>query len=329
MAVGWSAPPHIRIVKPLSEHDLFTQFSRILSRDTIFPVSHARFLLLYKPDFSSLRLNMLWSKQLWRVQQSGKFIIFVVYFSIFLDNLLLSVVVPVIPDILYKLENSSLQEVVLNRVKKNASANKCIELYQESLDCQNYSHKNSTNFHQKIIPYDIHNENEEVGLLLASKAIVQLILNPIIGPLTNRIGNKTPIFCGILVLLLSSFMFAFGNSFSILFAARSIHGIGSSCISIGGMAIIADRYQDDHERSRIMGILMGGIAAGVLVGYPLGGIMYDFVNQRAPLLVVASLLVLDAVLLLVVLRPRLEPERLLIGTSIRKLMLDPYILLAS
>ncbi|GFY54723.1 synaptic vesicular amine transporter [Trichonephila inaurata madagascariensis] len=95
------------------------------------------------------------------------------------------------------------------------------------------------------------------------------------------------------------------------------------------MAIIADRYQDDHERSRIMGILMGGIAAGVLVGYPLGGIMYDFVSQRAPLLVVASLLVLDAVLLLVVLRPRLEPERLLIGTSIRKLMLDPYILLAS
>ncbi|GFY54722.1 hypothetical protein TNIN_367271 [Trichonephila inaurata madagascariensis] len=94
--------------------------------------------------------------------------------------------VPVIPDILYKLENSSLREVVLNGVKKNASTNKCFELYQESLDCQNYSQNNSTNFHQKIIPYDIHNENEEVGLLLASKAIVQLILNPIIGPLTNR-----------------------------------------------------------------------------------------------------------------------------------------------
>ncbi|KAF8790875.1 synaptic vesicular amine transporter-like [Argiope bruennichi] len=268
---------------------------------------------------------MLWREQLWRLQQSGKFLIGVTYLSFFLDNLLLSVVVPIIPDVLYKMENETLERTNLNMVavenKENCSG--------VPLDCQNHSSNAYVSFHRRIASYDMNDENEEVGLLLASKAIVQLVMNPVVGPLTNRIGNQTPIFFGVLTLLLSSLLFAFGNTFSVLFAARSLHGIGSSCICIGGMAVIADRYQDDQERSRIMGIIMGGIAAGVLVGYPLGGVLYDFVSQSAPLLIVSGFLFLDAVLLLVVLRPRLEPERLLVGTSIRKLIRDPYILLAA
>ncbi|GIX69047.1 synaptic vesicular amine transporter [Caerostris extrusa] len=101
---------------------------------------------------------------------------------------------------------------------------------------------------------------------------------------------------------------AFGDSFYILLFARSIHGVGSAGICIGGMAAIAERYQEDCERSRFMGMIMGGIATGVLIGYPLGSVMYDFVDQKAPLLLVAGLLVLDTVFLVMVLRPRLQPE---------------------
>ncbi|CAL1277335.1 unnamed protein product, partial [Larinioides sclopetarius] len=91
----------------------------------------------------------------------------------------------------------------------------------------------TANASHRIASYDLQDESEEVGLLLASKAIVQLVMNPIIGPLTNRIGNQAPIFFGTLTLLLSSLLFAFGNTFSVLFMARSLHGVGSSCICIG------------------------------------------------------------------------------------------------
>ena len=33
-----------------------------------------------------------------------------------------------------------------------------------------------------------------------------------------------------------------------------------------GMGMLADTYQDDHERGHAMGIALGGLALGVLIG---------------------------------------------------------------
>ncbi|XP_035215283.1 synaptic vesicular amine transporter-like isoform X2 [Stegodyphus dumicola] len=257
---------------------------------------------------------MAWDKQLWRIQQSGKFIIFVVYLSFFLDNMLLTVVVPIVPDMLYKLDYSG-----------DALNNNYLHNFGKVRNCSGHSTEaeEAPTSRQHMV-----NENSEVGLLFASKAIVQLIMNPIIGPLTNRMGCSAPLFAGTLILILSSLMFAHGKTFAVLFAARSVQGVGSACISVAGMAMIADRYPDDKERSKIMGITMGGIAAGVL-RYPFGSVIYDFVGKTPPLLTVAALLFIDSALLLIFLRPHLEPERLLVGTSILKLMKDPYINVAT
>lgn len=49
------------------------------------------------------------------------------------------------------------------------------------------------------------------------------------------------------------------------------------------MCLIADqKHISDLKRSKIMGLVMGSIALGVLVGYPFGGILYDFVNKSTP-----------------------------------------------
>lgn len=47
-------------------------------------------------------------------------------------------------------------------------------------------------------------ENGRVGLLLSSKAVVQLILNPIVGILTGNLGYDRPLFLGSLSLLLAA-----------------------------------------------------------------------------------------------------------------------------
>ena len=49
--------------------------------------------------------------------------------------------------------------------------------------------------------------------------------------------------------------------------------------------MIANLYEDDEERSGIMGVVMGGIATGVLIGYPLGGFLYDFVGESSPFII--------------------------------------------
>lgn len=47
-------------------------------------------------------------------------------------------------------------------------------------------------------------ENGRVGLLLSSKALVQLILNPAVGTLTGTLGYTKPLFLGNLSLLLAA-----------------------------------------------------------------------------------------------------------------------------
>ncbi|KAF7412602.1 hypothetical protein HZH66_001498 [Vespula vulgaris] len=161
------------------------------------------------------------------LKRSRMIIVTVVYVSLFLDNVLLTVVVPIIPDYLCSLDG-----------------------------------KNSTSA--------IEDENGRVGFLLSSKAFVQLILNPAVGSFTGAFGYARPLFLGNLCLLLAALLFAFGQTYEILFLARSIQGISSACIGVSGMSLVASQYPEEDQRSKIMGFVLGSIALGVLLGYPIG-----------------------------------------------------------
>jgi len=50
----------------------------------------------------------------------------------------------------------------------------------------------------------LENENEAIGVLLSSKAIVQLFMNPLVGILTSYVGYNLPIFLGSIVLIVIS-----------------------------------------------------------------------------------------------------------------------------
>uniref|UniRef100_A0A8C0UD94 Solute carrier family 18 member A1 n=1 Tax=Cyanistes caeruleus TaxID=156563 RepID=A0A8C0UD94_CYACU len=136
-------------------------------------------------------------------------------------------------------------------------------------------------------------ENTRVGLLFASKALVQLLLNPWVGLLTNRIGYHIPMFLGFTIMFLSTIMFAFSGTYTLLFIARALQGVGSSFSSVAGLGLLASVYPEDSARGSAMGIALGGLALGVLIGAPFGSIMYEFVGKSSPFLVLAFLALLD------------------------------------
>ncbi|XP_045147336.1 synaptic vesicular amine transporter [Echinops telfairi] len=176
---------------------------------------------------------------------------------------------------------------------------------------------------------DLLNENVQVGLLFASKATVQLLTNPFIGMLTNRIGYPIPMFAGFCIMFISTVMFAFSSTYTMLLLARSLQGIGSSCSSVAGMGMLASVYTDDQERGNVMGLALGGLAMGVLVGPTFGSVLYEFVGKTAPFLVLAALILLDGAIQILVLQPsRVQPESQK-GTPITALLRDPYILIAA
>ncbi|KAI1705552.1 major facilitator superfamily domain-containing protein [Ditylenchus destructor] len=171
-------------------------------------------------------------------------------------------------------------------------------------------------------------ENVHVGFMFGSKALVQLLVNPLVGPMTNKIGYTVPMFTGFVIMFLSTVLFAFGSSFVTLWLARALQGVGSACTSTSGMGMLAQAYPDDAERGSAMGIALGGLALGVLVGPPYGGLLYGWSGKELPFILLALLALGDGTLQYLVLKPKVdrgEPE----GTAIKELAKDPYIAVAA
>uniref|UniRef100_A0A2K5LGG7 Solute carrier family 18 member A1 n=1 Tax=Cercocebus atys TaxID=9531 RepID=A0A2K5LGG7_CERAT len=278
---------------------------------------------------------------------SRQLVLVVVFVALLLDNMLLTVVVPIVPTFLYDMEfkevNSSLhlgpagssphalasppfstifsffdnntmavEESVPSGIAwMNDTASTIPPPATEAISAPKNNCLQGTEF--------LEEENTRVGILFASKAVMQLLVNPFVGPLTNRIGYHIPMFAGFVIMFLSTVMFAFSGTYTLLFVARTLQGIGSSFSSVAGLGMLASVYTDDHERGRAMGIALGGLALGLLVGAPFGSVMYEFVGKSAPFLILAFLALLDG---------GKSPSDAK-GTPLFMLLKDPYILVAA
>ncbi|CAF89553.1 unnamed protein product, partial [Tetraodon nigroviridis] len=254
--------------------------------------------------------------------------------------LFLQSAVPIIPSYLYSLDQSTNQSTDLVLKDRPESQEAPPATFQTIVSLYDHTVKsvgsNATGRPADLVPDTqppqnssacpeatslLTNENVKVGMMFASKATVQLITNPFIGPLTNRVGYQLPIFVGFCIMFSSTILFAFSSSYALLFVARSLQGVGSSCSSVAGMGMVASVYTDDEERGHAIGIALGGLALGVLVGPPFGSVMYEYVGKTAPFLILAFLALFDGA-------TKVEPESQK-GTSLLTLLKDPYILIAA
>ncbi|CAI9716994.1 synaptic vesicular amine transporter-like [Octopus vulgaris] len=274
-----------------------------------------------------------------RIFRSRRMVLFIIFYTLLLDNFLLTALVPIIPDYLIEKDKEQLKQTLrgyhLKVFDNRTSLQIVVNRTQYINFTGNFSNSPDVGGRFSIvqdifsIPLNKLNENTRVGWLLSSKAIVQLMFNFLVGPFTNRCGYVIPVFVGCLIIMLSACLFIFGETYIPLFMARSLHGLGSACVTIAGMGMIADKYPEDKERSKAMGIAMGGSAAGVLAGYPLGGCMYIYIGKFAPFLLIVVLTAIDSVLLVLFLRSNTAEQLSESGKSIWKLVQDPYILLVS
>ncbi|KAL6456361.1 hypothetical protein MHYP_G00349040 [Metynnis hypsauchen] len=282
---------------------------------------------------------------------SPRLVLVVVCVALLLDNMLLTVVVPIIPTFLYNTEH---QGSVLSSSPSlsppstgQPSVSSILSLYDNTTYTlitapSNLSSPSTTpltatapdgNVSSSSECKDdsefLEEENVRVGLLFASKALVQLLVNPFVGPLTNRIGYHIPMFAGFVIMFVSTIMFAFSGTYALLFFARALQGIGSSFSSVAGLGMLASVYTDDDERGIAMGIALGGLAMGVLIGAPFGSVMYEFVGKSSPFLILAFLALFDGALQLCILQPSKISPGSVEGTSLLTLLKDPYILISA
>jgi len=277
-------------------------------------------------------------------RESRKLVLVIVAIALLLDNMLLTTVVPIIPEFLYHVRHRYDHLTTTTTPQPTTTPMTTVEPEWMMSSFSDWEYDNMTREEaERVVEStrrtttltalekkhkELVEENLEVGVMFASKAFVQLIANPFVGRLTNTIGYSIPMFAGFIIMFLSTVIFAFGRSYAVLFFARALQGIGSSCSSVSGMGMLADRYTDDKERGNAMGIALGGLALGVLIGPPFGGFMYQFVGKTAPFLILAFLALADGCLQMLILQPEVikndDP-----APSLRALIEDPYILVCA
>merc|ERR1719270_2148981 len=248
--------------------------------------------------------------------------------------MLYMVIVPIIPDYLRYIgawETHKVDSQGHEILPSQGVEQKYIKKYHNESGVWDVAYINRTtkiNVNGILIEYE--GEDSGIGLLFASKAAVQIFVNPISGYVIDRIGYDLPMMFGLIIMFFSTLIFACGNSYSVLFVARSLQGVGSAFADTGGLSMIADRYTEEDERTKALGIALAFISFGCLVAPPFGGFLYQFAGKSVPFIILAGICLVDGLLLLLIMRPmkakeaeegKQKPE----ATPMWRLLIDPHI----
>jgi MFS family permease len=139
--------------------------------------------------------------------------------------------------------------------------------------------------------------NLEASAVVSVFALVRLLTAPLSGALVNRMGERTVLATGLLIVAVSSAAAGFSQNYGELLVLRGLGGFGSSMFSVSSMALLL-RVVDVDLRGRAAGTFQGGFLVGSVTGPFVGGIVIAW-SLRAPFFVYAVTLLLATVVTLV------------------------------
>lgn len=143
-----------------------------------------------------------------------------------------------------------------------------------------------------------------VGYMVATFAIVQLIVSPFSGQWVDKIGRKPMIVIGLFIFGVSEFLFGLGKSVEVLFISRAMGGFSAAFIMPAVTAFIAD-ITTMATRPKALGYMSASINTGFIIGPGFGGFLAE-IGTRVPFYTAGVLGAVAALLSLWLLQ---EPER--------------------
>ena len=110
------------------------------------------------------------------------------------------------------------------------------------------------------------------GLLYTTYSLVQLVMAPLWGRISDRVGRRPVIILGLLGSAFAYTIFARADSLALLFLSRVVGGIGGSTIPVA-QAYIAD-VTPPGRRASGLGLIGAAFGLGFVIGPALGGVLY-------------------------------------------------------
>ncbi len=149
-----------------------------------------------------------------------------------------------------------------------------------------------------------------IGLILASMFIVQTIVTPKWGILSDRRGRKLVMVICWLLSAASLFIYGAATTIWMLLISRIVAGLGGATVSIA-QAFLSDLYDEEH-RTIAMGRISAAVSSGLVLGPVVGGYIAGVYGSRVLGIAggCASLLAATALILFLPAHPPVAPASL-------------------
>lgn len=128
---------------------------------------------------------------------------------------------------------------------------------------------------------------QTTSLLLTARAAANLS-SPIYGALADRLGRRTLMLLGLVVLVIGSLAVMAAPTFGAVLAVLAFLSLSKAIFDPAVLAYLGDAVPYEH-RGRIMGFLALMWPASWLVGIPVGGFLITLIDWRAPFALIALL----------------------------------------
>ncbi len=146
----------------------------------------------------------------------------------------------------------------------------------------------------------------QIGWLVGIFSLAQFFFAPIWGRLSDRVGRKPVLLCGVLGTVAGYLLMGLANSVAMLFVARLIDGISGANIGVA-QAYLAD-ISSPENRARAMGLLGAAFGLGFVFGPALGGWAGVTFNYSAPMFIAGGLAMLNFVFVMFCLPESRPPQ---------------------
>ncbi|CAF4956399.1 unnamed protein product [Pieris macdunnoughi] len=200
--------------------------------------------------------------------RTGAAAFLLVYCTLFLDNVLLTALVPILPE------------------WSGATAAPAMLRNGSTLS----------------LAGEVGSEAAAAGAVLGARSAAQLACAPLAATLTTRVGPAPTLRLAVLLLLAAatwlswcgSSVCAAGGAACLWCGAagRVLQGSGGALGGVAGMALVS-RAVSPSRQQQALGASLGAVALGVLVGYPLGGATAALWSSAAPFHLVAGALLVN------------------------------------
>ena len=130
------------------------------------------------------------------------------------------------------------------------------------------------------IQAEFHLTDSQVGLLGSAFLLVYAVATIPFGIWADRSVRKTVVGIGVTIWSLATLFTGVARSYTQLFVARAVLGIGEASYYPAGTALLGDYFKKEG-RGRAMSIWAAGTAVGIAVGFAGGGIVASTLGWRA------------------------------------------------